>query len=55
MWTGFKQSGPAEKAWYFRSVARITADLKDTEAWQEYTHLIDSIFGGTENGSQLSD
>lgn len=55
MWTGFKQSDPAEQAWYFRSVASITADLKDTDAWQEYTHLIDIIFGGTENESQLSD
>ena len=54
MWTGFRQSDPVERAWYFRCVASLPADLKDTDAWQEYPHLIDRIIGGTDNGSQLS-
>ena len=54
MWTGFNQSDPAEQAWYFRTVASLTAEFKDTDVWREFNDLISNVFGGTENGSQLS-
>ena len=49
LWQRLNQSDPAEQAWYYRSVAEILSDLRDTAAWQEYSQLIDIVFGGVGN------
>ena len=37
---------PAAQDWYYRSIARALSDLQDSAAWQEYQHLVESIFQG---------
>ena len=49
LWQRLNQSDPTEQAWYYRSVAEILSDLRDTTAWQEYSQLIDIVFGGVGN------
>ena len=34
---------PAQQAWYYRSGAALLAELKDYEAWQEYSALVDAV------------
>ena len=41
----FNQKDPDEHEWYFRSVARATDNLSTTQAWREFTHRIDQVFG----------
>ncbi len=45
-WNHFNQRDPAKQAWYYRCVAAYTAELSDTDAWQEFTDLIEQIFKG---------
>ena len=44
MWESFNQKDPAQQAWYYRSGAALLAELKDYEAWQEYSALVDAVF-----------
>lgn len=46
MWRHYHQKDPAAQAWYYRSIARALSDLQDSAAWQEYQHLVESIFQG---------
>jgi len=46
MWRFFHQRDPAMHEWYYRSVAELTEDLRDTPAWQEYNTMINKLFGG---------
>ena len=48
MWQHFHQHDPALHAWYHRSIADATEDLAHTDAWKEYTHLIEIVFKGVE-------
>ena len=43
-WTIFNQNDPKEQAWYYRSVAGILTDLKDSDAWQEFNYYIEQVF-----------
>ena len=46
LWNGFNENRVSEQAWYYRSVAALLADLRETEAWKEYNGLVETIFGG---------
>ena len=46
MWWSFNQTDPAQQAWYYRSIVRLTAELGEYEAWQELDYLVDLIFKG---------
>ena len=45
MWQRFNQKDPAEQAWYYRSIAKLTERLSDTSAWLEYKTLTELVFG----------
>lgn len=44
IWTKLNQRDPAMHEWYYRSIADCLSELSDTEAFQEYTDLIDRLF-----------
>lgn len=46
-WKHFHESDPGKQEWYYRSVAAYTSSLSKEAAWQEYTQLLDTIFGGS--------
>ncbi|MBQ7170803.1 MAG: HD domain-containing protein [Clostridia bacterium] len=48
LWARFNQKDPAGQAWYYRTVAAYTEELSDTDAWREYTDLIETVFEGVE-------
>ena len=45
VWQRFNQKDPAEQAWYYRSIAKLTERLSDTSAWLEYKTLTELVFG----------
>ena len=45
-WNSFNQHDPAMQEWYYRSVAELTSELKETSAWKEYNILLDIVFEG---------
>ena len=45
MWQRFNQKDPAQQAWYYRSIARLTKRLSHTSAWIEYQALTELVFG----------
>ena len=45
-WNSFNQHDPAMQEWYYRSVAELTSELKDTSAWKEYNYLLNVVFEG---------
>ena len=45
MWQRFNQKDASEQAWYYRSIAQLTARLSDTSAWLEYKTLTELVFG----------
>ncbi|MBR4940502.1 MAG: bifunctional (p)ppGpp synthetase/guanosine-3',5'-bis(diphosphate) 3'-pyrophosphohydrolase [Clostridia bacterium] len=45
MWQRFNQKDPAEQAWYYRSIVKLTERLSDTSAWLEYKTLTELVFG----------
>ena len=45
MWQRFNQTDMNEQAWYYRSIAEMTARLSDTSAWLEYNTLTELVFG----------
>jgi (p)ppGpp synthase/HD superfamily hydrolase len=48
LWNRFHQNDPSKQAWYYRSVAENTKELCETDAWKEYSKLIEIIFEGVE-------
>ena len=44
IWESFNQSDPAQQAWYYRSIDAILSELKSCDAWQEFHHLVNTIF-----------
>ena len=46
IWNGFNEKDPQKQEWYYRAVSELTKDLSGTDAWQEYTRLVDAVFGG---------
>lgn len=45
LWNKFNQKDPKEQAWYYKSIADETSELKETEAWKEYVNLCNTVFG----------
>ena len=45
LWLRFNQKDPAEQAWYYRSIAKLTERLSGTSAWLEYKTLTELVFG----------
>lgn len=45
MWQNFNQKDVSQQAWYYRSIAALTARLSDTAAWIEYNALTELVFG----------
>ena len=45
IWEHFHQRDPAMHEWYYREVAKAIDVLRDTAAYEEYTQLIDKVFG----------
>ena len=45
MWQRFNQKDASEQAWYYRSIAKLTARLSHTSAWLEYKTLTELVFG----------
>ena len=45
IWQKFNQKDPAEHAWYYRSIIKLTERLSDTSAWLEYKTLTELVFG----------
>ena len=48
LWRNFNQTDPLQQEWYYRRVAELLGDLRDTEAWQEYMFLTDLVFERSE-------
>lgn len=44
MWDGFHQTDPKMQAWYYRTIRDVVSDLKDFDAWKEFSDLTDQIF-----------
>ena len=49
MWQRFNQKDEREQAWYYRSIADLTARLSHTSAWIEYKALTEIVFEKGEN------
>lgn len=49
MWQRFNQKDEREQAWYYRSIADLTARLSYTSAWIEYKALTEIVFEKGEN------
>ena len=45
MWQKFNQKDKEKQEWYYRSIADATSELSNFDAWQEYTFLVEKIFG----------
>lgn len=46
IWAVLNQRDPAQHAWYFRSVAALLSEYRNTEAWQELNYDIEQVFKG---------
>ena len=44
-WKDFNQKDSVQQAWYYRTVALLTQDFSETDAWQEYNRIVETIFG----------
>ncbi len=44
MWNKFHNNNKADQEWYYRSIAALLTELSDTEAYREYTALLDKVF-----------
>lgn len=44
MWERFNQKDPQKQEWYYRKVAEMLSELKDTFAYQEYLFLYSEVF-----------
>lgn len=47
LWQRFNQTNPSMQKWYYTSIGESLRALEDTAAWQEYSALIESVFGNT--------
>ncbi|MBR3640555.1 MAG: bifunctional (p)ppGpp synthetase/guanosine-3',5'-bis(diphosphate) 3'-pyrophosphohydrolase [Oscillibacter sp.] len=48
LWQAFNEKDPNEQAWYYRTVAALLSELRDTDAWQEYDRLVNEVFEGSD-------
>ena len=45
LWKRFHVTDPSEHAWHYRGLLASLSDLKDTLAYQEFSFLVNRIFG----------
>lgn len=45
LWQHFNQKDPEMHGWYYRTIAELMPELRDTDAWQEYDVLVRRVFG----------
>ena len=45
MWEHYHQKDKAQQAWYYCTIAELLSEFADTAAYQEYTALLQIIFG----------
>lgn len=48
IWQNFNQNDKTQQEWYYREVASLTSELKDTAEWMEYNELVTIIFAEKE-------
>lgn len=46
VWQRLHQKDPAQHEWYYRSIAESLPELKEYDAYKEFTDLVDQIFAG---------
>lgn len=44
LWKSFHQTDPAMQAWYYRTIRDAMPELKEYDAWKEFSNLIDQVF-----------
>lgn len=44
IWDSMNQNDPVKQAMYYRVIAKLTGDLKDQDAWQEFNSLVGKVF-----------
>lgn len=44
LWSRFHATDPRDHEWHYRGLAQSLSELAETEAYQEFTRLIDSVF-----------
>ena len=54
MWRHFHQQDIRIQEWYYRSIADALAELRDTDAYQEYLVRLNKVFGGKDDESELN-
>lgn len=47
VWTWFHNPNVSDQAWYYRSMRDQYIGLKSTDAWKEYSQLIEEIYGAS--------
>ena len=45
----FNEKDPRQHRWYYRRIEILLSELADTDAYREYSRLLDVIFGENEN------
>lgn len=48
LWERFNQKDKSEHGWYYKAMRDVLSELKDYPAWQEYSKLVDLVFGTNE-------
>ena len=44
LWQRFNEKAPARHAWYYRQLAVSLSPLSDTDAYREFTELVEQVF-----------
>jgi len=44
LWQRFNEKNPARHAWYYHQLAASLAPLSDTDAYREFTELVEQVF-----------
>ena len=44
LWNDFNQKDPKQQLWYYTNIVRLTEDLSDETAWQEFEWLVRTVF-----------
>lgn len=45
LWDTSHQKDVSQQAWYYRTIAEYTRELERFSAWQEYTWMVNKVFG----------
>jgi len=45
VWDMFSVKGKSEHAWHYRELVKALSDLRGTEAFEEFSSLVERVFG----------